>query len=225
MGYTLIYSQVTEYIPYLLAGAWISLQIVILAFSGGMFFGLIFASIKTFGNLTLRRIVNFYVTFFTNTPQLVQIYFLFFALPEIGILLSPFVAVLIGMTLNAAAYMCEIQRAGFLSIRQNELDAARTMSFSIVQQVRFVILPHIMKVLFPPLSNHYILMTLGTSMAAIFGVEELTGRAFNINAETFRSVEIFSITALVYIIITFIATLLLAIIGKYFFKAKIRIIQ
>ena len=225
MGYTLIYSQVTEYIPYLLEGAWISLQIVILAFSGGMFFGLILASIKTFGNLSLRRIVIFYVTFFTNTPQLVQIYFLFFALPEIGILLSPFVAVLIGMTLNAAAYMCEIQRAGFLSIRQNELDAARTMSFSIVQQVRFVILPHIMKVLFPPLSNHYILMTLGTSMAAIFGVEELTGRAFNINSETFRSVEIFSITALVYIIITFIATLLLAIIGKYFFKAKIRIIQ
>ena len=225
MGYTLIYSQVTEYIPYLLEGAWISLQIVILAFSGGMFFGLILASIRTFGNLTLRRIVIFYVTFFTNTPQLVQIYFLFFALPEIGILLSPFVAVLIGMTLNAAAYMCEIQRAGFLSIRQNELDAARTMSFSIVQQVRFVILPHIMKVLFPPLSNHYILMTLGTSMAAIFGVEELTGRAFNINSETFRSVEIFSITALVYIIITFVATLLLAIIGKYFFKAKIRIIQ
>ena len=225
MGYTLIYSQVTEYIPYLLAGAWISLQIVILAFSGGMFFGLILASIKTFGNLTLRRIVIFYVTFFTNTPQLVQIYFLFFALPEIGILLSPFVAVLIGMTLNAAAYMCEIQRAGFLSIRQNELDAARTMSFSIVQQVRFVILPHIMKVLFPPLSNHYILMTLGTSMAAIFGVEELTGRAFNINSETFRSVEIFSITTLIYIIITFFATLLLAIIGKYFFKAKIRIIQ
>ncbi len=225
MGYTLIYSQVTEYIPYLLAGAWISLQIVILAFSGGMFFGLILASIKTFGNVTLRRIVIFYVTFFTNTPQLVQIYFLFFALPEIGILLSPFVAVLIGMTLNAAAYMCEIQRAGFLSIRQNELDAARTMSFSIVQQVRFVILPHIMKVLFPPLSNHYILMTLGTSMAAIFGVEELTGRAFNINSETFRSVEIFSITALIYIIITFIATLLLAIIGKYLFKAKIRIIQ
>lgn len=225
MGYTLIYSQVTEYIPYLLAGAWISLQIVILAFSGGMFFGLILASIKTFGNLTLRRIVIFYVTFFTNTPQLVQIYFLFFALPEIGILLSPFVAVLIGMTLNAAAYMCEIQRAGFLSIRQNELDAARTMSFSIVQQVRFVILPHIMKVLFPPLSNHYILMTLGTSMAAIFGVEELTGRAFNINSETFRSVEIFSITALIYIIITFIATLLLAIIGKYLFKVKIRIIQ
>ena len=62
-------------------------------------------------------------------------------------------------------------------------------------------------------------------MAAIFGVEELTGRACTINSETFRSVEIFSITALIYIVITFIATFLLAIIGRYFFKAKIRIIQ
>tara|TARA_B100001250_G_C19152395_1_gene508559 strand:- start:300 stop:506 length:207 start_codon:yes stop_codon:yes gene_type:complete len=68
-------------------------------------------------------------------------------------------------------------------------------------------------------------MTLGTSMAAIFGVEELTGRAFIINSETFRSVEIFSITALVYIIITYIATLLLAIAGRYCFNVKIRIIQ
>ena len=99
------------------------------------------------------------------------------------------------------------------------------LNFNLTQQVKYVILPHIMKVLFPPLSNHYIIMTLGTSMAAIFGVEELTGRAFNINSETFRSVEIFSLTALVYIAITFIATFLLAIIGRYFFKAKIRIIQ
>ena len=185
----------------------------------------IFYNPKIFLTNISNRFVICYVTFFTNTPQLVQIYFLFFALPEFGILLSPYIAVLLGMTLNAAAYLCEIQRAGFLSIRQNELDAAKTLNFSLLQQVKYVILPHIMRVLFPPLSNHYIIMTLGTSMAAIFGVEELTGRAFNINSETFRSVEIFSITALIYIVITFIATFLLAIIGRYFFKAKIRIIQ
>ena len=55
-----------------------------------------------------------------------------------------------------------------------------------MQQIRYVILPHVARVLFPPLSNQYIIMTLGTSMAAIFGVEELTGRAFNINSQTFR---------------------------------------
>ena len=225
MGYTLIYSQVYQYLPYLIQGALISLQLSVLAFFGGLFFGLVLATIRTFGSSFFDKIVICYVTFFTNTPQLVQIYFLFFALPEFGIFLSPFNAVLIGMTLNASAYLCEIQRAGFISIKEEELDASKTLNFNVIQQVRYVIFPHIMRVLFPPLSNLYILMTLGTSMAAIFGVEELTGRAFNINSETFRSVEIFSITALIYIVITFIATFLLAVMGRYFFKAKMRIIQ
>jgi len=132
--------------------------------------------------------------------------------------------VLLGMTLNAAAYLTEIQRAGFLSIKNEELDAAKTMNFSISQQVRLIILPHIIKTIFPALSNHYILMTLGTSMAAIFGVEELMGRAFNINSLTFRSVEIFSLTALIYILITILATFCLATIGRYFFKVKMKII-
>ena len=211
MGYTLIYSQIYKFIPYLINGGIISLQIAVLAFFWGLFFGLILATIRTFSTGILNKITIVYVTFFTNTPQLVQIYFLFFALPEFGIMLSSFTAVLIGMTLNAAAYLCEIQRAGFLAIRQEELDASRTLNFNIIQQVRYVIFPHIMKVLFPPLSNHYILMTLGTSMAAIFGVEELTGRAFNINSETFRSVEIFSVTTLIYIVITFVPTFFLSV--------------
>ena len=160
MGYTLIYSQIYEFIPYLIYGAIISLQIAVLSFFGGLFFGLVLATIRTFSLGILDKITVVYVTFFTNTPQLVQIYFLFFALPEFGIMLSPFNAVLLGMTLNAAAYLCEIQRAGFLSIRQEELDASRTLNFSIVQQVRYVIFHHIIRVLFPPLSNHYILMTL-----------------------------------------------------------------
>ena len=225
MGYTLIYSQIYPYLPYLIQGALISLLLAVIDFFGGLFFGLVLATIRTFGSSFFDKIVICYVTFFTNTPQLVQIYFLFFALPEFGIFLSPFNAVLVGMTLNASAYLCEIQRAGFISIKQEELDASKTLNFNVIQQVRYVIFPHIMRVLFPPLSNLYILMTLGTSMAAIFGVEELTGRAFNINSETFRSVEIFSITALIYIVITFIATFLLAVMGRYFFKAKMRIIQ
>ena len=76
MGYTLVYTQVLEFFPYLIKGALISLQIAILAFFGGMFFGLIFATIRTFGNKLMNNMVIWYVTFFTNTPQLVQIYFL-----------------------------------------------------------------------------------------------------------------------------------------------------
>lgn len=223
MNYTLQFGQVVEYIPYLLGGAWLSLQIAFLAFMGGMLIGLLCATAKTFGRGPLLWLVDGYVTFITNTPQLVQIYFIFFALPEAGIVLSPYQAVLLGMTLNAGGYLTQIQRGGFLSVHRNELEAAYTVGFSLMQSVRYVILPHIAKVLFPPLSNLYILMTLGTSMGAIFGVEELTGRAFNIEAETFRSIEIFAIAAVIYVAITIIATMILATIGRTCFRARMRI--
>ena len=220
MNYTLQFGQVRQHLPYFLGGAWISLQIAFLAFCGGFAIGLIGAMALDHGAAWLRRLVQGYVTFFTNTPQLVQIYFLFFALPDAGILLSPYVAVLIGMTLNAGAYVTEIQRAGFQSVRRTEIEAAETLGFTRWQQVRHVILPHVVRTLFPPLSNQYILMTLGTSMAAVFGVEELTGRALNVNATTFRSVEIFSVAAVIYVGVTLLASLLLALLGRHLFRAR-----
>lgn len=216
------FAPVLDRLPYLISGAWLSLQIAFLAFAMGMLIGLFGASVRSYGPRWAQAMVGGYVVFFTNTPQLIQIFFLFFALPDAGILLSPLQAVLIGMTLNAGAYLTEIQRAGFESVRKPELEAAETLGFSRFQTIRLVILPHIVRVLFPPLSNQYILMTLGTSMAAVFGVEELTGRTYNINSETFRSIEVFSVAAVLYIVITLIATLSLAFVGKRFFRAKMR---
>ena len=111
MSYTLQYGQIWPYLPTLAAGALLSLQIAFLAFCGGLLIGTVGAAGLTFGGAAIRRAVRTYVTFFTNTPQLVQIYFLYFALPDAGILLSSYVAVLIGMTLNAGAYLTDIQRA------------------------------------------------------------------------------------------------------------------
>jgi len=216
------FSPILERLPYLIGGAWLSLQIAFLAFFLGMLLGLSGASIRAYGPGWAKRLVGVYVVFFTNTPQLIQIFFIFFALPDAGVVLTPYSAVLIGMTLNAGAYLTEIQHAGFKSVRRPELEAADTLGFSHLQTVRYVILPHILRVLFPPLSNQYILMTLGTSMAAVFGVEELTGRTYNINSETFRSIEVFLVAAALYIVITLIATLSLAFIGKRFFRAKMR---
>ena len=223
MNYTFQFGQVVEYIPYLLGGAWLSLQIAFLAFMGGMVIGLVCATAKTFASGPLVWLVDGYVTFITNTPQLVQIFFIFFALPEIGLVLTPYQTVLLGMTINAGGYLTQIQRGGFLSVHRNELEAAYTVGFSLMQTVRYVILPHIARVLFPPLSNQYILMTLGTSMGAIVGLEELTGRAFNIESRTFRSIEIFTIAAVIYIAITIFATALLAFIGRACFRARMRV--
>jgi polar amino acid transport system permease protein len=224
MHYVFHFGQITRYIPFLIGGGAISLALAFLAFCGGMVLGLLGAMAHDFGGPFLRRLARAYVIFVTNTPQLVQIYFIFFVLPDAGIVLSPFQSVLIGMTINAGAYLTEIQRAGFLSVRQSEVEAAETMNMTRWQVVRCVILPHTIRTLYAPLSNHYILMVLGSSMAAVFGVEELTGRAYSINALTFRSIEIFSVAGVLYVAITILASVILALVGRMFLRVRMVVI-
>ena len=165
-----------------------------------------------------------YVVFFTNTPALLQIYFLYYGLPEVGILLPSFTCVLLGLTLNAGAYLTEIQRAGFLSVRTNEIEAAETLGMSRWQQIRFIVVPHIAKTIYPPLSNFFIILVLGSSMAAVFSIDELTGTAINISTETYRWLEMFTLVAIVYIILTFFASLMLAFVGYKFFRVKVSLV-
>jgi polar amino acid transport system permease protein len=223
VNYTPHFGQIARYLPYLCGGAAISLLLATLAFFGGMVIGLFGAVAKTSGGPVLRRIGGVYVTFFTNTPALVQVYFIYFALPTWGIVLDSFSAVLLGLTLNAGAYLTEVQRAGFISVHRNEIEAAETLGMSRRQIVWYVIVPHVVRTLYPPLTGQFILITLGTSMGAVFGVEELTGRAFSVNAETFRSVEIFVVIGVLYVAVTIIASLLLAIIGRSLFRARVSV--
>ena len=220
MSYTLQFGQVTPYLGVLAWGALLSLQIAAIAFAAGWLIGIACASVLQYGSGLLRRLVRGYVVFFLNTPLLVQIFFLYFALPDAGVTLTSLQAVCIGMSLNAGAYLTEIQRAGFASVRQPELDAAVAMGFTRLQTIRYVIVPHIVRVLFPPLSNQYITLTMTTSVASLFGVEELTGRAYNINAQTFRSLEVFSITAAYYVLLTMLASAVLYAVGRWWFRVR-----
>jgi polar amino acid transport system permease protein len=220
MSYTFQWGQAAGYVPYLAGGALLALQIAFFAFAIGMVIGAIGAAIKTFGGRMARWLIDAYVGFFANTPLLVQIFFLFYALPDFGILVSSYQAVLIGLALNAGAYLTEIQRAGFQSARRGELDAGETLGFTRLQAIRLVIMPHVLRTLYPPLASHYIAMTLSTSTAAVFGVEELTGRALNVNAITFRSFEIFAFAALMYVALTIVATLALYWFGRWMFRVK-----
>jgi polar amino acid transport system permease protein len=217
------YGQVAGYIPDFLRGALLSLEIAVLAFLAGLLIGLAAEALRRFGPAPARWLVDLYVGFFTNTPQLVQIFFLFFALPEFGVIISPYACVLLGMTLNAGAYLTEICRAGFASIHRAEIEAAETLGFSRLQTVWYVIAPHVVRALYPALSNHAIIMTLGTSMAAIFGVEELTGRALEANSRSFRSFEIFSIVAAIYVVLTVVLSFGLWTLGRVLFRVKAKV--
>jgi polar amino acid transport system permease protein len=97
------------------------------------------------------------------------------------------------------------------------------MGFSVPQTVWYVILPHIARALYPPLSNQFIIQVMTTSIAAIFAVEELTGRAYNVNSLTFRSLEVFSIVAVIYIGLTILCSVALALAGRWLFRVKARV--
>ncbi len=150
-------------------------------------------------------------------------FFIFYGLPEIGILWSPYVCILVNLALNAGAFLADVFRGGINSVRKTELEAAEVMGFSLLAQVRYVIAPHIAKSLYPPIANLYIIFILGSALASIFGVEELTGRAFNVDAETFRSIEIYTIAAGLYVLMTIAASMFLAALGRYAFRVKTKV--
>ena len=203
LNYTFHFGQIAGDIPYLLGGGLVSLEIGAAGLLSAAWCRHHRRHRQTFGGPRVQRSVRAYVVFFTNTPQLVQISFLFFVLPASR---NPARAVPGGAAGHDHRTPAPISRKSnapaSAPFRQTELDAAAVLGMSTWQSVRYVILPHVVSTLFAPLSNHFILMVLGTSMAAVFGVEELTGRAYNINAQTFRSLEIFSVTGALYVAIT-----------------------
>ena len=223
MNYTFQFTEVFEQLPYLLGGAALTLQIAFISFWGGALIGLAGAIAKVYGGTLSRRIANAYVVMLTNTPALVQIFLLYYALPDIGILLQPLTAVLIGLVLNAGAYLTEILRAGVISVRRSEIEAATTLGMSQLQIVRYVILPHIAKTIYAPLCNFFVWLVLGSSLAALFGVEELTGRAINISTSNLRSIETFIVVAVIYVVLTVIASASLAVIGRWAFRVKAKV--
>jgi polar amino acid transport system permease protein len=223
MHYTFQFGVALNRLPELWQGALLSLEIGLLSFWGGALLGLLLASLKTYGGPAPRSFGNAYVTFFTNTPVLIQVYFIFWGLPELGVVFSALDSVLIGLTLNTGAYLCEIMRAGFLSVRRPELEAAETLGFSRWQQIWHVIVPHIAKTIYPALANYAVVLMLGTSMAMIFGVEELSGRAYNIASENYRHLEMFTLVAAIYIGLTLIASLLLALVGRSAFRVTAKV--
>lgn len=220
MNYTFQFGEVFSELPYLLGGAVITVQIVFISFFVGAVLGLFGALGKVYGPRPVQRAINAYVVFVTNTPALVQIFILYYALPDAGILLGSMTAVVLGLTLNSAAYLTEIIRAGVVSVRQTEIDAALTINMGRLQILRHVLLPHIAKTIFPPLSNFFIWLMLGSSIAALFGVEELTGRAINISSVSLRTLETFAVVAVIYIGLTLLASSVLALIGRFVFRVR-----
>lgn len=224
MHYSFQFGEVLKHWNELLSGAVITLIVAFISFWIGCVIGLLGALVEQHAKPAARRLVRGYVIFFTNTPSLIQIFVLFYGLPDFGIVMSPMTAVLIGLSLNAGAYLTDIMRSGLVSVSKTELEAAASLNMSTWQSFRYVTLPHLAKTIYPLLSNFFIWILLGSSIGGLFGVNELTGAVIDISSTTFRSIEAFTVAAGMYVVLTFIASAVLYGVGYWCFRVRARFI-
>lgn len=194
-------------LPTLLIGAVTTLQLtavsVIFGLVGGTLLGI--SRLSSFKPLQIAS--RIYIDFFRGTPLLVQIFMIYFGIPafanSIGTTFSfnRFFAAILALSLNSAAYLAEIVRAGIQSIELGQREASESLGLSPLQTMRYVIFPQAFRRMIPPLGNEFITLLKDTSLVAVIGYEELFRRGQLIVAQNYRAFEIYITVALVYLVL------------------------
>jgi His/Glu/Gln/Arg/opine family amino acid ABC transporter permease subunit len=190
------------YVPGFLNASWLVLVLSLLAILVSWVFGLLAALGKASRFAALRQASNFYIWFIRGTPTLIQIFIVYFGLPQIGIRLSPFVAGVLALGFNGGAYIAEIVRAGLLSIPKGQMESAQALGMSRLHLMSRIILPQVFRVILPPVTNEAITMVKNTSLLSTITVVELTLYSQIIIAATFRPFDFYIAVALVYLALT-----------------------
>ena len=189
---------VREALPFLFKGMYFT---VILSL-GGMFFGFLLGFGLALMRLSRFKVLNWiariYVSFFRGTPLLVQLFVIYYGLPQVGLELDPIPAALIGLSLNMAAYICEILRSSISSIERGQWEAAASIGMTRAQTLRRAILPQAMRTALPALGNSFISLVKDTAQAATIQVPELLRQAQLISARNFEIFTMYLSAALLY---------------------------
>ncbi|HLM40861.1 MAG TPA: amino acid ABC transporter permease [Microvirga sp.] len=203
MNYTFQFGTVMDRFPELLAGAAMTIRLSAVTMVFGLLIGLVCSIGKVYGPWPVRWLVSSYVEFIRNTPFLIQLYFVYFALPNFGLRLSPDTSAVIAMVINLGAYSAEIVRAGVEAIPEGQIEAGRALGLKRFQIIRFLVVFPALKAVYPALTSQFILVLLGSSIVSAIAAEELTAVANTINSQTFRSFEIYTVVTVMYVAIVF----------------------
>ena len=195
----LYYGDLLPFSSLLLQGLWTALYITLIAMAAGSALGVLLYLGKA-GRVKLVSILcTCYIEAIRNTPLLVQLYLIYFALPSLGINLNPIWAALIGLTLNNAAYTAEIYRAGFESVPKGLREAGKALGMKPAQIVRYIILTPATRNVFPALTNQLILLFLASSIGSIISLPELTNAIMTVSNTTYRTIEVLTVGGLLYL--------------------------
>ncbi|MEM0466028.1 MAG: amino acid ABC transporter permease [Candidatus Thermoplasmatota archaeon] len=206
-----------------MSGLMYTLFLTFCAITFGFFIGILLALGRVYGNNILAKICILYIEVIRGTPLLVQLFIIYFGLPYIGsifgipsfrIILSPIEAALVGLTINSSAYQAEYLRGAVQSVQAGQMTAARSLGMSKWQAISYVILPQALRISVPSWSNEFIYLLQYSSIVYIIQVKELTAEGLFIAAHNFRYLEVFTMIAIIYLILTVISTELIDRIAK-----------
>lgn len=198
-------------LPLLLAGAAVTVEVSLMSVAFGLLIGLIMGVMRISENKLLRGLAACYIDFIRGTPLLVQIFIIYFALPQlVGHRIDPYVAGITACSINSGAYLGEIFRAGIQSIDKGQMEAGRSLGLSWAQTMQYIIIPQAFKRIVPPLGNEFIAMLKDSSLVSVIGFEELTRRGQLIIARTYASLEVWLAVAIIYLIMTLAVSRLVA---------------
>ncbi|MBK0328108.1 amino acid ABC transporter permease [Rhodobacteraceae bacterium F11138] len=193
---------VLPYVPLLLEAALFVLQITVCVVLLSWVVGLVVALCRASGVKLLEWPARFFIWFIRGTPALVQIFIIYFGLPQFGIKMSPFVAGTLALALNGGSYVAEIIRGGLIGIPNGQRESALALGLSRATAMRRVILPQVVRVIIPPISNEIASSLKNTSLLSTITLMELTLQTEVIVASTFRPFEFYIFTALIYLLMT-----------------------
>lgn len=186
-------------LPQLVRGAVLTVEVSIWAIGLATLVGICGAAARGSRVGPVRWLASAYVEVFRNTPLLVQIFFVFFGLPRVGVRLSAFQSGLLALVLYTGAYNTEVFRAGLEAVPRGLREAASALGLSRWQQFRFVELPLAARISLPALGNNFVALVKNSSLVSTIGMVELTFVARDLEAWTFRSFEVYGMATLVYL--------------------------
>jgi polar amino acid transport system permease protein len=223
MGVTLDFPAVLERWPLFLDGAWLTIQLAVVATLLGFATGTLCAVGRRGRVAWLARACGVYVEVIRNTPLLVQIFLVYFGLSSLGLSLSAFTVALIALTINVGAYTTEIMRAGFDSIHKGQLEAGECLGLAPWQVYWHVVLLPAMERVYPALTSQFVLLMLASSVTSQISAEELTAIANHIQSDTYRAFETYIVVAILYLLLSLLMRLGFWGLGQLIFPRRRRL--
>ncbi len=209
------WSAIGAALPDLLDGVKLTVFIAFVGLVGGFIVGMIAGMFRAYGPAVLNVLAQVYIEVIRGTPIVVQVMFLYFALPVLAhIRIDGVTAAIIAITVNSGAYLAEVVRGALLSISKGLTEAGLAMGLSMPRVLAKIVGPLAFRRLIPPLGNQCIVSLKDTSLFIVIGVGELTRKGQEIIAGNFRAVEIWSAVAIIYLILTGVMTLALRLVEK-----------